>query len=1017
MLMQICMKSIWKQKNNFVKKSICVLVMISILISFTTPVFATESEETYYRTIDIHYYGESDNDEQWDVMVKGKHVYIEFSYLSTMLGYNCKREGDLVSIYPNNAFAESRLPPISVHYKINKSVVYYNPLFGAEFEYDTPAPCIENEKGVWVPLTYTLVLLGGNSTFDNDTLIITRPRDNVLSVAARIVNNENLTSFDWENALGYEETATVVANVSARVVTLFKGLIEFDGSTWLGVVDWNAFDRKFGRSFVGLFCESSADEFREGLEEIDRLNDVFGTDGKVGQMLRNKQMRINSDVSVWKNACEEYMKVLESGSGSPQKYNLLYRQYERAMDDQDLFAALGAENAIYIQNELSAATKVLNAISIIGKGVSYYEECISKDGYQGTVLSDYLSTRSKTGKISESTAKSMYDHMSSMDNRGWYIFWSFIREEGLKFVVDESGLDAYFGIPANILLFAWDIMSNSIPFYKDGLNAIESREISNYAQKVQNDAYENINYMINKMRNNTSEINEEECLKLSEYCYVYLKACYIARSAGINSLNSISDEKKKKIKNKLDTMEDINESIARYLAVLSSSNADNERYILGFLPKYNAEFLEKRPDDGALATFAMNSDNIEISSYLEHHEQLVELLGMKPTEEYWQFWNAKSYVIDKFYLEWDSDDDDFQAYSMKNMGTSYIKLYGSSIGDNTFQVEARLLENGWVNHDSTDEYIEYIAILNDKEYLLHVYVDEDNNMTSWFLNNWPEGEWVAEDFEKLRRTMNNKNINETNIKMTADEIYYRLVEHYKKGTEDSPGDELTVMEGDFYNDNLYRTTVRCGVPGNVSASQMLYDIVVDATTGEVIQTRVLTDNKVVIFNLLNTDSDTYENLLLEFIQDGGYLEYTKDWSLPVEKYCLFDLNQDGTEELIIASEDYGSGFSDYQVYAMQNAKIVMIKDFTAFYGITYSEKYHSIVFSDTRSSEASQSRLFETYDGTKMVNIFYIQKDLSTDTWEQVYTKVEGNVINTLTEDEYMQYLTETTDITEWLEF
>lgn len=34
-----------------------------------------------------------------------------------------------------------------------------------------------------------------------------------------------------------------------------------------------------------------------------------------------------------------------------------------------------------------------------------------------------------------------------------------------------------------------------------------------------------------------------------------------------------------------------------------------------------------------------------------------------------------------------------------------------------------------------------------------------------------------------------------------------------------------------------------------------------------------------------------------------------------------------------------------------------------------------------------------------------------------LYTKVEGNVINTLTEDEYMQYLTEITDITEWLEF
>lgn len=929
MLMQICMKSIWKQKNNFVKKSICVLAIISILISFTTPVFATEPEETYYRTIDVHYYGESDNDEQWEVMVKGKHVYIEFSYLSTMLGYNCKREGDLVSIYPNNAFAESRLPPISVHYKINKSVVCYNPLFGAEFEYDTPAPCIENEKGVWVPLTYTLVLLGGNSTFDNDTLIITRPRDNVLSVAARIMINEKLTSFDWENDLGYEETATVVANISARVVTLFKGLLEFDGASWLGVVDWNAFDRKFGRLFVGLFCESSAEEFREGLKEIDALNDVFGTDGKVGQMLRNKQMRINSDVSVWKNACEEYLEVLEAGSGSPTKYNLLYRQYERAMDDQNLFAALGAENTIYIQNKLSTATNVLDAISIIGKGVSYYEECMSKDGYQGTVLSNYLSTRSKTGKISEAMARSMHDHISSMDKRGWYIFWSFIREDGLKFVVDESGLGAYLGVPANVLLFAWDIMSDSILFYKNGLSATESREISNFAQKVQNDAYENISNMLNSMKNNTSEISEEECMKLSEYCYVYLKACYIARSAGIKALDSISDETKKKIEYRLDVLEDTNEIIARYLAVLSSSNADNERYILGFLPKYNAEFLEKHPDDGALTDFALNSDNIEISSYLEQYKQLVEMLGMKPTEEYWQFPDSKSYVVDQFYLEWDSNSDVFQAFSMKNMGTSYIKLYGSSIGDNISQVDKRLLENGWVNHDSTYEYIEYIVILNDKEYLLHVYVDEDNNMTAWYLNNWPEGEWVAEDFERLRREIYDKTINETTGKPTG-----------------------------------------------------------------------------------NTD-----DLFREFIQNDGYMEYTKDWSVPVKKYCRLDINQDGIDELILASEDYGSGFAEYQVYALRNSKIFLLKDFSACYGISYSSKYHSIVFRDTRPSADYGYAMFEAYDGTQMIDIFCVEEELNIDTWEQTYKKVAGNVETTLTEDEYFQYLNETTDVIEWLDF
>lgn len=92
-------------------------------------------------------------------------------------------------------------------------------------------------------------------------------------------------------------------------------------------------------------------------------------------------------------------------------------------------------------------------------------------------------------------------------------------------------------------------------------------------------------------------------------------------------------------------------------------------------------------------------------------------------------------------------------------------------------------------------------------------------------------------------------VTETQKIMTEDDIYNKLVAHYQKGTEDGTGDSMTVMEGSFTSDTLYSTMVRCGVPGNLTASQVLYEVEVDAVTGEVTQTRVLTDNKVVTFNL------------------------------------------------------------------------------------------------------------------------------------------------------------------------
>lgn len=81
------------------------------------------------------------------------------------------------------------------------------------------------------------------------------------------------------------------------------------------------------------------------------------------------------------------------------------------------------------------------------------------------------------------------------------------------------------------------------------------------------------------------------------------------------------------------------------------------------------------------------------------------------------------------------------------------------------------------------------------------------------------------------------------------EIYRLLTEHYKEGTDDAPGDELTVMEGET-SGGVYYTFVRCPVPGNpYGATQNLYEVTVDVATGEVTEIRVLTDNRKKTYNL------------------------------------------------------------------------------------------------------------------------------------------------------------------------
>lgn len=165
----------------------------------------------------------------------------------------------------------------------------------------------------------------------------------------------------------------------------------------------------------------------------------------------------------------------------------------------------------------------------------------------------------------------------------------------------------------------------------------------------------------------------------------------------------------------------------------------------------------------------------------------------------------------------------------------------------------------------------------------------------------------------------------------------------------------------------------------------------------------------------NTTPDSGD-LLMQFIRNGEYMQYIQEWELAAKAYCILDINKDGIDELILSSEDEGGGFAEYQVYALQDSRIVMVKDFYACYGFSYSEAYHSIVYTETRPSADYRYAMFCSFDGTQMVDIFHIIEELDIDTFEQKYAKVAGDVETALTEDEYMQYMNETVSVTEWIE-
>ena len=133
---------------------------------------------------------------------------------------------------------------------------------------------------------------------------------------------------------------------------------------------------------------------------------------------------------------------------------------------------------------------------------------------------------------------------------------------------------------------------------------------------------------------------------------------------------------------------------------------------------------------------------IDAGDYLEGFSQLVQLLNMEPTEN-WQFSGENSYVKDRFYLEWDGD-----AFSMRNDGTDNVLLYGTCPGDEMSKVDEALRKAGWTVWTGDDSGTTYIAIFNQRKFMLSA-ISEAGKITSWYLNNWPQGEWVSEAYSQL----------------------------------------------------------------------------------------------------------------------------------------------------------------------------------------------------------------------------------------------------------------------------
>ena len=134
------------------------------------------------------------------------------------------------------------------------------------------------------------------------------------------------------------------------------------------------------------------------------------------------------------------------------------------------------------------------------------------------------------------------------------------------------------------------------------------------------------------------------------------------------------------------------------------------------------ETTEEASNEAATGETEQSTKGVDVGDYLENFGELKNSLQMTTTE--WQG----------------------ETFSMKNEGNQAVALYGIHIGDEAGASGKAMTDHGWTEY----QYGGYIMQTDKAQYYMELESDENGKVTSWYLNNWPEGD-ITEAYDSLEK--------------------------------------------------------------------------------------------------------------------------------------------------------------------------------------------------------------------------------------------------------------------------
>ena len=613
------------------KKIISILLSAIILLT-TGTAYATEtkSADISYNTLPVEFSDNLGTTENLDAMVDDGHLYVNAKQLGERLGYQVKAGDEYVAIF-NKEFSNTVPYGITTFYYDSTKVGHM--LFNKMLDYEAPFETVKNADGEWIPFEFSLLLLNSSDVVLDKKIHVDMPEKNIVDIYMDVLKNNDRYLFDWEADAGATPGSMFAMGTAANMVQIFNGVLDWDGTSWCQLInsfsmDSSSYDAKYSESFAKMFCTYSDEELSQDVDAMKEKLKPFNGDNWVVKSMKQIDDAYDYKIeNLSKKTADLKKKMVVENKASVDAYNKSYQELDKLCSRADFFSET-TDPFVQVSKSFKEATGFMEAFYSVMEITGYASEFQNQDKFAVKSLDTFIKNSNYGCVMSKAMKDGLRDYKNTLETDiVSYSAYNYLMnnmgdllKEGLD--VSTTLLDT----ESKIYLLIWDISKETVPWVKNGLSNTDCFLQSMYAGIVQSDTFKSYIDKRDAVFKDANNITSKNLYEVTQYCYAYLKSCYITRDAAVGAL---TEKTKKDNPTYESTQKMVNQEIAKCLVKLKDADKTNKYGCYGFLPENNKQYLSEY-DDGELLKCVLSSADGE-----ELYKDVLDMYYYKIKNQNW----------------------------------------------------------------------------------------------------------------------------------------------------------------------------------------------------------------------------------------------------------------------------------------------------------------------------------------------------------------------------------------------